>query len=253
MGKGGWEREALGDVHAASDKATRVRSMFAAIAPSYDLNNRLHSVGLDQWWRRRLVAMAGVKAGDEVLDVATGTGDVALAFARRGCRVVGVDFTAELLRIAQGKRVGKGFVEPVYVAGDATRLPMADGAFDVVSIAFGIRNVDRPEVALAEFYRVLRPGGRLVILEFSTPGFAPVRWVNSLYCDVIMPRTAAWIAGDRVNAYRYLPASVASFMSADEMKGAMRAAGFEGVADRGLTLGVARVYRGVKPCFAKAT
>ncbi|QDU71402.1 ubiquinone/menaquinone biosynthesis methyltransferase [Mucisphaera calidilacus] len=245
MSDKGWQSDQLGDVHRRSDKATRVRSMFAAIAPSYDLNNRLHSFGMDQLWRRALVRMSGVAAGERVLDVATGTGDVALAFARRDAEVLGVDFTPELLRIARGKRV-EGHPRPLYVAGDAKRLPVADGSFDVVSIAFGIRNVDEPEVALGEFYRVLRPGGRLVILEFSQPGFAPVRWMNRLYCEVVMPRTAALIARDRVNAYRYLPASVSTFWDRGALMGAMGEAGFGAVRSRALTFGVARLYRGDK-------
>lgn len=242
----GWRDDALDDVHGRSDKAQRVRSMFAAIAPKYDLNNRLHSLGIDQLWRRALVRMANPQPGERVLDVATGTGDVALAFARTGVDVLGVDFTPELLDIARTKKSKQG-PQPIYVAGDATQLPVADDSFHIASIAFGIRNVDEPTKALSEFFRALKPGGRLVILEFSTPRCAPIRWANRLYCEVIMPRTAALIAGDRVNAYKYLPKSVATFLDREGMEQAMCDAGFTDVRSRALTFGVATLYRGDKP------
>ncbi|WP_428389740.1 bifunctional demethylmenaquinone methyltransferase/2-methoxy-6-polyprenyl-1,4-benzoquinol methylase UbiE [Mucisphaera sp.] len=246
MAETGWQDQQLSNPHRDTDKAAKVRSMFAAIAPKYDLNNRLHSFGIDQLWRRSLVRLAKPRAGESVLDVATGTGDVALAFSRAGTRVMGVDFTPELLDRAIAKKTTRG-TQPAYVTGDATRLPVTDASFDIASIAFGIRNVDRPERALAEFYRVLKPGGRLVILEFSTPTFPPIRWANRLYCEVIMPRTAAAIARDRVNAYKYLPASVATFLDREALVAEMTKAGFEAVISKPLTFGVAMLYRGDKP------
>lgn len=224
--------------------------MFAAIARSYDLNNRVHSLWQDQMWRRYAVRWAAPKPTDTVLDVACGTGDLSQAFARAGAKsVVGLDFTFEMLEIARHKAGGlppngrPGVL--TYLQGDAQKLPFPDQAFDVVSIAFGIRNVLEPSRAVAEFRRVLRPGGRLVILEFAEPGFAPIRWFNDLYCRRIMPVTATWIAHDKSGAYKYLPKSVATFMSPDELCGLMTSAGFTEVEHRSLSLGICRCYGGL--------
>lgn len=239
------------DPHAHAEKAEKVRRMFAAIARSYDLNNRLHSFGRDQAWRRAAVRLAGVGPCDRVLDCACGTGDLTRAFADAGVAyVTGLDFTAEMLDIARTKRLTPRDAHPndppriEYVQGDAMELPFADGSFEVVSIAFGIRNVTDPARALREFRRVLRPGGRLVVLEFSRPRFAPIAWANDLYCNVIMPRTATFISGDRSGAYKYLPRSVKTFMSREEMVRSMAAAGFANVSATPLTFGVCVCYRG---------
>lgn len=244
--------ELAGDPHAHEEKAAKVRAMFASIAGSYDLNNRVHSFGRDQAWRRAAVRMAGVRRGeDEVLDVACGTGDLSRAFADGGAkRVVGLDYTPEMLDIARSRRGGgsaggSGGASIEYVDGDAMALPFVDGSFDVVSIAFGIRNVSDPGVALGEFRRVLRPGGRLVVLEFGTPGFGPVRWASKVYTDRVMPWTATLISGDRSGAYRYLPRSVSTFMEPGELAAAIGRAGFRAVESRKLTFGVAVVHLGV--------
>lgn len=241
-----WGDAELADPHAREDKPERVRGMFAAIAGSYDLNNRLHSFWIDQAWRRRAVKIAAVRPGDEVLDVACGTGDLTHLFARTAAkRVVGADFTPQMLEIARVKLAGRPKLRNVtYVEADAMALPFADGSFDVVSIAFGIRNVARPEAALAEFARVLRSGGRLVVLEFDRPANPAVRAVNNLYTQRIMPWTATIIARDRSGAYRYLPRSVGTFMPRDEMVAKIREAGFSDVGVDSLTFGVAACYRG---------
>lgn len=237
-----WTAEDLRNPHTRQDKAGRVRAMFAAIAPSYDLNNRLHSFGRDQAWRRRAVREAGVRDGDVVVDVACGTGDLSEAFARVGAaRVIGIDFTREMLDVADRKRgrlprEAQQRIE--YRQGDAMALELEDGCCDVVSIAFGIRNVADPAQALSEFHRVLRPGGRLVILEFDQPRLPPVRWANDLYCSVIMPRTATLLSRDHSGAYRYLPRSVRTFARREELAEMARAAGFEEVHSKPLTFGV---------------
>jgi demethylmenaquinone methyltransferase/2-methoxy-6-polyprenyl-1,4-benzoquinol methylase len=242
-----WGAPELTDPHARADKPERVRGMFAAIAGSYDLNNRLHSLGIDQLWRRRAVRLAGIRPGDEVLDMACGTGDLTALFAATAARrVVGGDFTPQMLDLARVKqrRVRSG-EKITYVESDAMALAFPDASFDVVSIAFGIRNVAAPARALAEFRRVLRPGGRLVVLEFDQPRNPLVRALNKLYTRRIMPWTATLISGDRSGAYRYLPRSVGTFMSREEMMRAIGDAGFSDVATTPLTMGVAVCYRGL--------
>ncbi|MCX5659021.1 MAG: bifunctional demethylmenaquinone methyltransferase/2-methoxy-6-polyprenyl-1,4-benzoquinol methylase UbiE [Planctomycetota bacterium] len=242
-----WTDRELANPHAVADKARRVEAMFAAIAPSYDLNNRLHSMGLDQTWRRRCVRLAELAPGDVVVDVACGTGDLSLAFARGGAaRVIGVDFTYPMLRIARGKPAPAGRAQPAYHTGDAMRLPLADASADVVSIAFGIRNVARPEAAVAEFFRVLRPGGRLLILEFSQPTNPVLAAFYRLYTQRIMPLTATLIARDRSGAYRYLPRSVNTFMDRRATLEMLGRAGFGACEAHPLTFGATVVYRGVK-------
>lgn len=237
--------------HARDDKPQRVRRMFAEIAHAYDLNNRLHALGRDQAWRRAAVRMARITPTDRVLDVACGTGDLAMALARAGAAsVLGVDFTPQMIDLARAKlaRLGPDQAQRLdYQIGDAMALDLPDDSFDVVSIAFGIRNVQDPAAALGEFARVLRPGGRLIILEFAEPTLAPVRWFNRFYCGWVMPRTASLIARDRSGAYRYLPRSVASFMSRDELKHAMAGAGFGSIEDRSMSLGICVCYRGLMP------
>lgn len=247
-----WRDEDLGAIHGRTDKAERVRAMFGAIARSYDLNNRVHSLWQDEAWRRTAVRMARVRPGEVVLDMACGTGDLTQAFARRteASLVIGGDFTHEMLELAAHKRRRldprvAGRIR--YVEADAMALPVGDAAVDVVSIAFGIRNVQEPDRAFAEFFRVLRPGGRVVVLEFDRPGLAPVRWFNDFYCGKVMPRTATWISRDRSGAYRYLPRSVSSFMSHRELGDRLRGVGFGGVRQKVLSLGICVCTVGVKP------
>jgi demethylmenaquinone methyltransferase / 2-methoxy-6-polyprenyl-1,4-benzoquinol methylase len=249
-----WSRDDLADPHGMPDKDRRVRSMFAAIAPSYDLNNRLHSLWRDQAWRRAAVRAAELRPGDVVLDVACGTGDLALAFVRGGAaHVLGVDFTFEMLHFAASKtpKTSPHDAAPLarpllYAAGDAMRLPLPDASVDVVSIAFGIRNVSDPARALAEFHRVLRPGGRLVVLEFSLPAGRLLRGLYNFYFRQILPRTATLIARDRTGAYRYLPRSVNTFIDRAAMLNLMAGTGFISTRQRALTLGIAVIYTGRK-------
>jgi demethylmenaquinone methyltransferase/2-methoxy-6-polyprenyl-1,4-benzoquinol methylase len=237
------------DPHRAADKDRRVQQMFAAIASSYDLNNRVHSFGRDQAWRRRGVAMCRVQPADHVLDAACGTGDLAEAFAAAGAaRVCGVDFTEPMLQIARRKarriRRRARWTTPEYVRGDIMDLPFADASFDIVSIAFGIRNVSAPRRALREFRRVLRGGGRLLVLEFSRPENRLLRAANAIYCGHIMPLTATLLAGDRTGAYRYLPRSVATFADRGQLAAMMVDAGFADVTQHRMTFGVCVAYVG---------
>jgi len=233
--------------HDAADKADRVRRMFSAIAPCYDLNNRLHSFGLDQRWRRRVVRLCEVHASDRVLDVACGTGDLTLAFAAAGlAAVTGLDFAPPMLDIAREKarRRAGGRVAVEFIQGDAMDLPLPDATIDIVSVAFGIRNVADPLRALKEFRRVLRPGGRVAVLEFSEPANPILRSLNRLYTRGIMPLTASLVARDRSGAYRYLPRSVATFPDRQAFCDLLAQAGFSSVRQHALTFGTCVIYLG---------
>lgn len=248
-----WNDNLLRNPHAVADKRTRVQKMFAAIAPSYDLNNRLHSLWMDQSWRKKAVKLAGLKATDRVVDVACGTGDLTEAFRDVGThqsdelRYIGIDFTYEMLPIAARKSAANDVNSSIlWVNGDAQSLPLPDQSADVVSIAFGIRNVQEPLVAMKEFFRVLRPGGRAIILEFSLPTNPILRGLYNFYFRKILPRTATLISGDKTGAYKYLPESVNTFIGREQMMDMMRQAGFTQVEQFPLTFGVCVCYRGVK-------
>jgi demethylmenaquinone methyltransferase/2-methoxy-6-polyprenyl-1,4-benzoquinol methylase len=230
----------------APEKAA-VRSMFDRIAPRYDLLNRLLSAGVDQRWRRASVDALGLPPGSKVLDVCTGTADLLVEFLRRdaghsGC---GVDLSGAMLARGARKLLDRGFAPRcVLASGDAERLPLRGGLFDGALIAFGIRNVGQPKEALREIHRVLKPGGRLVILEFSTPpGLLGAAY--RLYFERVLPRIAGVVSGDRA-AYTYLPASVARFPDPAAFGGLMEEAGFAGVVWKKLTAGIAHLHRGEK-------
>jgi demethylmenaquinone methyltransferase/2-methoxy-6-polyprenyl-1,4-benzoquinol methylase len=239
-----WSRELLPQVHSLADKAQRVRATFAAIAGRYDLNNRLHSLWRDQAWRRAAVRAAEVQPGDAVLDVATGTGDLAGWFARLAPagRIVGVDFCRQMLAIAARKFARLNIV---WREADALELPFDDASFDVVAAAFGVRNVQEPARALAEMYRVCRKAGRIVVLEFADPTGRGGRLLR-LYTHRILPLTAGWIAGDRW-AYRYLSASIGAFMSAEALAAAIAGAGFADIRTKPTACGLAALHVGGKP------
>jgi demethylmenaquinone methyltransferase/2-methoxy-6-polyprenyl-1,4-benzoquinol methylase len=264
MPKAVWQTQELAqDPHARSDKAAKVRDMFASIAGAYDLNNRVHSFGLDQRWRREAVRMSEVRLGETVVDVACGTGDLTELFATSGAaKVTGIDFTAPMLDIARIKSAANGTkaspnatpltsnpaglarVAPVYVEGDAMALDLPDACADVVTIAFGLRNVSEPLKALREFRRILRPGGRLVVLEFDEPRNGFIRAMNRLYTHRIMPWTASLLARDRSGAYRYLPRSVETFLNRDRLRAAVLESGFAEVDQKELTFGTCILTRG---------
>ena len=247
-----WHDQLLANPHAVADKRRRVRDMFAAIAPSYDINNRLHSLWQDQRWRRKAVKLAEVKPGDQVVDVACGTGDLTFAFEDVLARlpadfhnVLGIDFTYAMLPIAARKaqRLHQDTCAS-FINGDAQSLPLPNESADVVSIAFGIRNVQDPAAAIREFHRILRPGGRVIVLEFSLPTNRLLRGLYNFYFRHVLPRTATLISGDKTGAYKYLPESVNTFIGREQMLGLMRDAGFVDVQQFPMTFGVCVCYRG---------
>lgn len=223
-----------------------IRSMFARIARRYDLNNRLHSMGRDQAWRRAAAAMTGVAAGEEVLDVACGTGDLTAMLARRAPapgRVVGADFCPEMLQIARRKFA---HLSIEWLEADAHALPFAPASFDVVTVAFGLRNLARPREAIAHWCDLLRPGGRLVVLEFTPDTRGPVGRAIAWFTRYVMSRTASAIAADKGGAYDYLHNSVQSFLTARELADALADAGLSEVRTRRMTAGVVAICRGRK-------
>lgn len=223
---------------------TAVESMFSRIAGRYDLLNRTLSMGIDQRWRKRVVREAGDLAGKQVVDVCTGTGDLAVALGRAGAQVIGADFTHAMLLHAPAKVKGE---EPVtFVQGDALRLPLPTDSVDLATVAFGIRNVaDRME-GLREMARVVRPGGRVMVLEFSTPPGAIFGWIYRTYFTKVLPRIGRFVSKDK-EAYDYLPESVLAWPKADEFAAEFEVAGLTDCGYISLTRGVACLHWGHVP------
>jgi demethylmenaquinone methyltransferase/2-methoxy-6-polyprenyl-1,4-benzoquinol methylase len=222
-----------------------VRAMFDRIAPRYDLLNRLLSAGIDRRWRRRCIEELALDVPSRVLDVCTGTADLLMEFLRRdeGHQGVGVDLSAEMLFRGQDKLDDAEMDERGWLgSADAQHLPFPDDMFDGVTVGFGIRNVADPRAALDEMRRVLRPGARLVILEFAMPR-GLLGSAYRFYFDRVLPRVGGFISGDD-SAYRYLPESVARFPAPREFMQMMQDVGFGHVRCLKLTAGIACLYRG---------
>jgi demethylmenaquinone methyltransferase/2-methoxy-6-polyprenyl-1,4-benzoquinol methylase len=228
------------------DKAPdRIAGMFDAIAPRYDLLNHLLSAGIDKRWRRRAIASLGLTGRQTLIDVCTGTADVALE-AAGAARIVGVDFAGAMLALGLRKVHAAGKTRSIaLVRGDAMRLPVGDRVADATTVAFGIRNVQRPEVACAEMARVLRPGGRLAILEFGVPNIPGVSALYLWYFRRILPLIGRMISGHS-GAYTYLPASVGTFPPPAEFMTLLRQAGFTDVRAVPLTFGIVYLYTAAK-------
>jgi demethylmenaquinone methyltransferase/2-methoxy-6-polyprenyl-1,4-benzoquinol methylase len=224
----------------------RIATMFDAIAPRYDLLNHVLSAGMDRAWRDRAVDALSLTGGARVLDLCTGTGDLAMAIVHRAnsATVVGVDFAGEMLRLAQVKVNGASLERRIrLVRGDATRIPLPDGSCDAATIAFGIRNVAEPERALTELARVIRPGGRLAILEFGQPQIPGIRTLYLWYFRYLLPLVGRLISKHQ-SAYSYLPASVGAFPPPLEFSRVLTATGFSHVQAVPLTLGIVYLFIG---------
>lgn len=223
--------------------------MFDAIAPRYDLLNHVLSAGMDRGWRNRAIDALGLTQQARVLDVCTGTGDLALAAADRhqGASVIGVDFAAEMLRLGLNKvRAGSLDSRIRLVRGDAARIPVADATCDAATIGFGIRNVAEPERALAEIARVLKPGGRLAILEFGQPRIPGIRTLYSWYFRYLLPLVGRLVSKHQ-SAYSYLPASVGTFPPPAEFAKILAATGFSHVQAVPLTFGIVYLFTAQRP------
>ena len=228
------------------EKARRVRRVFDSVAPRYDLMNDLMSLGLHRGWKAYTVLVSNIRPGDRVLDIAGGTGDLALAFARKvgpTGTVVHTDINEAMLRTGRDRLLDGGLVLPTVVC-DAEKLPFASGSFDLVSVAFGLRNMTHKDLALAEMNRVLKPGGRLLVLEFSKVA-QPLRKTYDWYSFKVLPRLGQWVAGD-ADSYRYLAESIRMHPDQQELKSLMHTAGFGHVDYHNMTAGVVALHVGIK-------
>lgn len=222
----------------------RISGMFDAIAPRYDLLNRVLSAGLDQRWRQRAVDALSLGRDARVLDLCTGTADLAIAIAKRhrDASIAGIDFSGAMLRLGLGKvRAGELGRQIRLVRGDAARIPLANATCDAATIAFGIRNVAEPDRALEELSRVLRPGARLAILEFGQPRIPGIRTLYSWYFRYVLPLVGR-IVSHHQSAYSYLPASVGTFPPPAEFAASIERHGFVSVRAVPLTFGIVYLY-----------
>lgn len=229
-------------------KKEGIRKLFDNIAPDYDKLNHILSLNIDKGWRKKAVkVIVDTKEPLQVLDVACGTGDFTIEIAQKaapGSRVSGIDLSEGMMKIGREKIKAAG-VQADMVQGDCEDLPYGDCTFDRISVGFGVRNFEHLDIGLKQMHRVLKKGGKLVILELSVPKNSILRWFYKLYFLKILPAIGGWISGDR-GAYEYLPASVLRFPAPDKFISMMYEAGFEKVLHRPLTFGICRMYTGLK-------
>lgn len=229
-----------------AEKARQVRGVFDSVAPKYDLMNDLMSMGLHRLWKAYTVQVANLREGSRALDIAGGTGDLALAFSRRVGKtgqVVHTDINEAMLRTGRNRLLDAGVVLPTLVC-DAEKLPFSNDWFDVVSVAFGLRNMTHKDVALAEMHRVLKPGGKLLVLEFSKVA-PPLEKVYDWYSFKVLPTLGKLVAGDD-SSYRYLAESIRMHPGQEELKTLMHKGGFGHVDYHNMSGGVVALHVGIK-------
>ena len=228
------------------DKARHVRQVFDSVASNYDVMNDLMSAGLHRWWKTYTINVANPRPGDRVLDMAGGTGELCLAFAPRVAptgTVVHTDINEAMLREGRNRLLDKGLVLPTMVC-DAEKLPFADGSFDIVTVAFGLRNMTHKDAALKEMNRVLRTGGKLLVLEFSKVA-PPLEKAYDWYSFNILPKLGKWVARDE-ESYRYLAESIRMHPDQETLRGIMKDAGFGHVDVHNLSAGITALHVGIK-------
>jgi demethylmenaquinone methyltransferase/2-methoxy-6-polyprenyl-1,4-benzoquinol methylase len=228
------------------EKAQKVRGVFDSVASKYDVMNDLMSAGLHRWWKRYTMAVANPQPGQHALDIAGGTGDLSIAFARKvgpQGRVVHTDINEAMLREGRNRILNEGLVLESMVC-DAEKLPFADASFDFVSVAFGLRNMTHKDRALAEMHRVLKPGGKLLVLEFSKVA-QPLEKAYDWYSFNILPKLGQWVAND-ADSYRYLAESIRMHPDQATLRQMMQTAGFGHVDVHNLSAGVVALHMGIK-------
>lgn len=230
------------------EKAGRVREVFDSVAGSYDIMNDVMSFGIHRIWKRIVVDMAGIRPGQQILDLAGGTGDLTRLMAARAGKQGGIvlsDINAAMIRNGRARLLDHGVAGNVdFVQANAEQLPFADNRFDIITIAFGLRNVTDKQAALGAMYRCLKPGGRLLILEFSRP-VRMLKPAYDFYSFNILPRLGSWIARD-ADSYRYLAESIRMHPDQQTLQGMMETAGFEGCDYHNLSGGIVAIHRGYK-------
>lgn len=239
--------DSAAEMQEVSEKNVYVRRMFNDISPRYDFLNHFLSAGIDRSWRKKAIKLSGLAEGNAFLDVACGTGDLSVeAAGKNPGRIVGIDFAENMLRRFRTKKEKLGLDGKVeIVQASAEELPFAEGTFDVTAVAFGARNFGNLKRGLSEMRRVLKTGGRIVVLEFSRPARFPVKQLYSFYFHRILPLVGRIISGDHA-AYTYLPDSVSAFPDGEDFIEVMRSVNFRSVSSKTLTFGIATAYYGVK-------
>lgn len=229
------------------NKTDAVRTMFDSIAPRYDFLNHFLSAGIDRRWRKKLVKLLATASPQKVLDVATGTADLAIAAASlTGAEITGIDISGEMLRIGTAKVKNLNLQNRITLSlADSQALPFRNDSYDAVMVAFGVRNFSDLALGLREMNRILRPSGKAFILEFSRPRAFPVKQLYSFYFTRLLPLIGRMVSKDR-SAYSYLPDSVASFPDGDDFCAIMKDAGFSGIKAITLSFGIATIYLGEK-------
>lgn len=229
-------------------KKEKIKSLFDNIAPDYDKLNHILSLNIDKGWRRKAVKEIADSAKPlTVLDVACGTSDFTIEIARKaaeGSSIIGIDLSEGMMKVGREKLKAAG-IDATLEYGDCEALTYPGSSFDRVSVGFGVRNFEHLEIGLKEMYRVLKPGGKLVILELSVPSNPVIRWCYKLYFLKILPAIGGWVSGNR-GAYKYLPASVLHFPAPDKFIPMLKEAGFGDVRHKAFTLGICRMYVGIK-------
>lgn len=228
-------------------KKQQVEQMFDNISGKYDLLNRILSMGIDVSWRKKVVKSVKKQNPKTILDIATGTGDLAIAMAKAtDAKITGFDLSAGMLEVGKRKIAEENLQDRIeMIQGDAEKMPFADDSFDVITVAFGVRNFENLKKGLDDIYRVLKPGGKLIILEFSQPQDAPMKQLYSFYSRYILPKIGKKISKDQ-SAYTYLPDSVKAFPHGDEMKKILKNSNFVEPFDKKLTFGIASIYESLK-------
>lgn len=225
-------------------KAEMVRGMFNDIAPTYDRLNHILSFDIDKLWRKRVVRIVRKLGAKYIMDMATGTGDLAIALARNieGSTIYGADFSSEMLAVAKQKIEALGLSERISLTEcNAESIPLADEAVDAATVAFGVRNFEHQKEALTEMKRTIRKGGHLVVLEFSNPRFALVRWCYRIYSHYILPAIGRLVS-KHATAYTYLPDSIDKFASPEEFTKLLKEVGFDSVERKSQSMGIAHIY-----------